>query len=115
MDVGINIHIPASLVMVLETIYSLEYLNMMTLGMLMIVDDGDGEDGLNGTNKKPMGGFGLLVLGRVAGWDTGQVHTVKKLHTVTTHCVWRTKDFLSPLISCYVYTQPKFTAILHWD
>ena len=63
------------------------------------VDDGDGEDGLNGTNKKPMGGFGLLVLGRVAGWDTGQVHTVKKLHTVTTHCVWRTKDFLSPLIS----------------
>ena len=42
------------------------------------VDDGDGEDGLNGTNKKPMGGFGLLVLGRVAGWDTGQVHTVKR-------------------------------------
>ena len=31
------------------------------------VDDGDAEDGLNGTNKKPMGGFGLLVLGRVAG------------------------------------------------
>ena len=41
---------------------------------------------MNGTNKKPMGGFGLLVLGRVAGWqssrvagwDTGQVHTVKR-------------------------------------
>ena len=71
--------------LVLETIYSLvlfEYDDNWD------VDDGDGEDGLNGTNKKPMGGFGLLVLGRVAGW-----------HTVTTHCVWRTKDFLSPLIS----------------